>query len=43
MEGPINWKLVSHPMNWVVIALMWIIPLIALRIVLGPPPEESQQ
>lgn len=25
METPVNWKLISHPMNWVVILLMLII------------------
>jgi hypothetical protein len=25
MENPINWKLISHPVNWVVILLMLII------------------
>jgi hypothetical protein len=25
MESPINWKLVSHPINWIVILLMLVI------------------
>lgn len=25
METPINWKLISHPLNWVVVLLMLII------------------
>lgn len=25
MENPLNWKLISHPMNWVVILLMLVI------------------
>lgn len=25
MENPINWKLISHPMNWVVVLLMLVI------------------
>jgi hypothetical protein len=25
LENPINWKLISHPINWVVIFLMLVI------------------
>lgn len=25
MENPINWKLISHPLNWVVVLLMLVI------------------
>lgn len=25
MESPINWKMISHPINWVVVLLMLII------------------
>ena len=25
MENPVNWKLISHPMNWVVVLLMLVI------------------
>lgn len=25
MANPINWKLITHPMNWIVVALMLVI------------------
>lgn len=25
MESPVNWKLISHPINWIVVLLMLII------------------
>jgi hypothetical protein len=25
VENPINWKLISHPLNWVVVLLMLVI------------------
>lgn len=25
MESPVNWKLISHPINWVVVLLMLVI------------------
>lgn len=25
MENPVNWKLISHPMNWLVVLLMLVI------------------
>lgn len=25
MENPVNWKLISHPMNWIVVLLMLVI------------------
>lgn len=25
MENPVNWKLISHPMNWIIVLLMLVI------------------
>ena len=34
MENPINWKMISHPMNWLVVLLMLIIAGTAGHLVL---------
>lgn len=35
----VNWKLVSHPMNWVILFLMVFIAGIALHFILGALPK----
>lgn len=36
----INWKLVEHPMNWVVLFLMIFIVLFAVRVTFGESARE---
>lgn len=33
---PINWAIIKHPLNWVIVLLMTFIALIALNVVLTP-------
>lgn len=32
----INWELLSHPMNWIIVALMLIIGTAALHLIMHP-------
>lgn len=47
MESPINWSLVSHPLNWVVLFLMVFIAMIFAHFVLayftGTPVDTGKQ
>lgn len=40
---PINWTLMKHPMNWVIIVLMVYIALIALNFLFKASPYTSEQ
>lgn len=35
METPVNWKLISHPINWVVVLLMLVIAATAGHMLLS--------
>jgi hypothetical protein len=38
----INWELMSHPMNWLILFLMVFIPVVAIHVIAGgPPPSPS--
>jgi hypothetical protein len=46
MENPINWKIISHPINWIVILLMLIIAGTAGHMILslfGAEPASMKQ
>ena len=40
---PINWSLMAHPMNWVILFLMVVIALFAFDIVIGRFGQSSTQ
>lgn len=38
----INWKLVGHPLNWLILFLMVFIALAAVRVIVGQPKEKGE-
>lgn len=38
----INWRLIAHPMNWVIVFLMVFIALIAVHLVFGKAPQAAK-
>lgn len=42
MEAPVNWKLITHPMNWLVVLLMVVIAGTAGHLLLSLLGVEAQ-
>lgn len=40
---PLNWQLIENPLNWIIVALMIIIPLYAGELLLTSYESGSQQ
>lgn len=37
----INWNMVKHPLNWVILFLMVFVPLTLAHVLLGKPNEDE--